>query len=203
MTLRGRQICSLGSSYVLFINLLKRHLTLLHQSCRAPARVAWSCLPANDWLRCFSTTPWPTSVAGGPEHAWVNQQKDSYHCHHFYLQHHSGTHICVVQMKRLRDGPSPAVPLRFYQVFFCCPVQTQCWVLLELHSANYSPVEDIPCVGMCHPSLSVAALSSMVAHDSFCMSIRADWYLHWNSHSGIMDMNDSTCRASLWLCMLH
>lgn len=88
MTLRGRQICSSGSSYVLFINLLKRHLTLLHQSTGAPARVLWSCLPASDWLRCSSTSTWPTSVAGGPGHEWRQQTCGC--CHHFYLQHHSG-----------------------------------------------------------------------------------------------------------------
>lgn len=73
MTLRGRQICSLGNSYVLFINLLKRHLTLLHQSSRAPTRVLWCWVPATDWLRCFSTTSWPTSVAGG--RIWRKQAK--------------------------------------------------------------------------------------------------------------------------------
>lgn len=86
MTQRGRQICSLGSSYLLFINLLSRHLTLLHQSCRAPARAPWPCLPARDWLRCSTTAAWPTSVAGGPGHAL--QQQTWTHCHRFCLQRH-------------------------------------------------------------------------------------------------------------------
>lgn len=98
MTLRGRQICSLGNSYVLFINLLKSHLTLLHQSCRAPAKVPWSCFPASDWLRCFFTTPWPTSVAGGPEHAW--SQQTAFVVIIFFLQHHPEIHFCVTLMRR-------------------------------------------------------------------------------------------------------
>ena len=162
MTLRGRQICSLGSSYVLFIKLLKRHLTLLHQSCRAPAREPWSCLPARDWLKCSSATPWPTSIAGGPGHAWSQPTGGRLSLSSLFLLHHSGNLMGSLLSSESDHAFSPT-QTRFK--FF------QCWVLLELHSANYSPVKDIPRVGTCHPSLSVTAHSSVLAHDSFSMSI--------------------------------
>lgn len=163
MTLRGRQICSLGSSYVLFINLLKRHLTLLHQSCRASATVRWSCLPSIDWLRCFSTTPWPISVAGGPEHVWSQPTGGQL-----------SSSSCVSAASLWKTAQEEALTYsssELDRVFPQHAMQTKFKFMLELHSANCSLIKDIPLFGMCHPSLSVTAHSSVVAHDSFSMSI--------------------------------
>lgn len=173
MTQRGRQSCSSGSSDVLFINrFLKRHLTLLHQSSKAPARASWCCLPASDWLRCSSPTTWPTSGAGGPGQVWTPRSIWTLFLSAASLWKSRVT--LTLRAERLTRSSSdlyqtvsPPVFLKQSKKFKADHLRG----LLELRSANCSPVKTFPCVGMCHPSLSVAAHSCVLAHDSFSASV--------------------------------
>lgn len=73
MTLRGRQICSLGLQ--LFISPLKSHLMLLQQSWRAPASVSLHPVfqstigPGETFI-----LRWPTSLRAGPKRCKATQR---------------------------------------------------------------------------------------------------------------------------------
>lgn len=182
MTLRGRRICSLGSSYVLFINLLNRHLKLLNQSCRAP-----------DWAACFGSQ-WfaPLFLYHTVTYfcSWcsldIKKNKEAWkHCHRFYLQHHSDPN----SSGRWESG-LPTAHCKPYSKFTAFEFSCSRLIILLLRICSVL----VPSIFVQH------GCTWQLQHDY----PHTDWYLHWHSLSGIMKMNDGKVQSvSQTLSMLH
>lgn len=182
MTLRGRQICSSGSSHVLFINPLKRHLTLLHQSRGAPESTSIPFAPR--WLAQVFLCTTAASFCSW----WAREGKES-------------TNIGFPSAASLRKKNHFSASYRWNPSRRGVRTQkgkfVQCQVLLDLHSANYYR-RDASSIFVGRGSLRPRGAWQLQRAFPW-----TDWYLLWRSHSGIMEMNDSTSRASLGLCMQH